>query len=244
MANESIPLRTYRINPRKSRIELSGDVARLVLPGYFGRRTWSVPVGQMGVVDLTSMPVSDTSEEDVYRDAVRIPYFFTTGPATAPTTLLLFEHPQRVPPLRAVAALAPNTSLPFGYFESRSERGAYVDGVLLRAADPAGAAARLVSAGAAPVQDPGTWLREHRERVIDPVERETLLRHRRTSLRLARTSTALHYVTVLGAAALLSRTDIPGIAWALPVVGGGLTYLLRRLARREPRSSGLRTEEG
>lgn len=105
MPSDTIRLRNYRLTPRKACIELVGDAAALVLPGYFGRRRWAVTLSDLAVVDLTAPNLAADVEEDVFRDDLAIPYFFTTGPVTTPTTLLLFATPQRVPPLRMSAEI-------------------------------------------------------------------------------------------------------------------------------------------
>ena len=118
-----IPLKTYRVSPRKARIELEGGAAELFLPTYFGRRRLHVPLNGLAVCDLTSPLIVDSPADDVFRQPIALPYLFTTGPATAPTLLLLFAERQRVPPLRVVAAWAPNVDLPFGWTSSRSSQG-------------------------------------------------------------------------------------------------------------------------
>lgn len=230
MANNTIPLSAYRVHVRKARIEIVAGTADLILPGYFGRRRWSVPLSAVGVADLTSSTLTDSAGGEVFRGGVDIPYLFTTGPVFAATTLLLFKRPQRVPPLTFVAACAPNTDLPFGYLESRSANGAQLDGVLLRAVSPCDAAEHLIRAGAQQVTDPADFLRRHRDVVDDPVEREAILQQVRVSVRLARASTVLVYATLLGSAYALSRPDADPIVWAIPALGGGLGILFRRMA--------------
>lgn len=234
VSSETIRLRNYRFNPRKARIEVEGDAAALVLPAYFGRHPWRVQFADLAVVDLTSPMLAPDAGEEVFRDGIAIPYFFTTGPVTAPTTLLLFRTPQRVPPLRAVAAWAPNIDLPFGYRESRSQRGAFIDGALLRAEDPPSAAERLVMVGAERVHDPAEWLRGHRDAVTDPVEREHVLAHGRRSLWLSRASSGLLFASLLGAGALNTRDGVTAAVWSLPVLGLALGWLMRHLAKQPP----------
>ncbi len=234
MSSDRIRLRNYRLTPRKARIELVGDAAVLVLPGYFGRRRWGVKLSDLAVVDLTAPNLAADVEEDVFRDDLTIPYFFTTGPVTAPTTLLLFDTPQRVPPLRISAAWVPNMDLPFGYRESRSERGALLDGALLRAEDPSSAADRLVLAGARRVHDPAGWLRANRDVVTDPVEREQILAHGQRSVWLARASNGLVFASLIGASALNTREDVAAVLLSFPVLGVGVGLLLRRMAKQPP----------
>lgn len=45
------------------------------------------------------------TDEVVFVVPLLVPYLFTTGPLTDPTTALVFKTPQRVPPIRAAAAI-------------------------------------------------------------------------------------------------------------------------------------------
>ena len=110
------------------------------------------------------------------RDPVRLPYLFTTGPSARPTTGIVFKQPQRVPPIRALAAWAPNTDIPVGVFDSRSKRGAYLDGALLRFEEPAAAEAILLRAGATSAGDLTAWFERYRTVVSDPRQRAEIVR--------------------------------------------------------------------
>ncbi len=190
-------LKTYRLSPRKSTVWVDSNSAALYLPTYFGRRRWAVPLGELGVLDLT-VEQWDAGEEDVlFASGLLVPYFFTTGPATTPTTALLFKQPQRVPPIRALAAWAPNTDVPVGVLESRSGHGADLDGVLLRFEEPAEARDVLVGWGAEPVVDELAWLKRHRRTVEDPDERAKLRRRDRNITWLGRSSTLLIALALL-----------------------------------------------
>ncbi|MBW3630226.1 MAG: hypothetical protein KY464_13120 [Gemmatimonadetes bacterium] len=68
MPSDTIRLRNYRLTPRKARIELVGDAAVLVLPGYFGRRRWGVKLSDLAVVDLTAPNLAADVEEPVAAD--------------------------------------------------------------------------------------------------------------------------------------------------------------------------------
>lgn len=231
MATGPVMLRNYRYAPRKARVEIRGDELELFLPPYFGRRRWSVPIGNTAVTDLTS--VQDTSSrEDLYPDGISIPYFFTAGPATSPTILLLFRQPTRVPPLRALTAYAPNVDLPFGYFQTRSAKGAFVDGPLLRAVDPPSAAQQLVAAGVERVDDPSRWLRSHRRTLTDPGERAQLFSQIRATTRLSRVAAALFYGPLLVGPWALSRPSTPWWISALLVLVLAVGLLFRFLARQ------------
>lgn len=177
---DSVALRVWRLAPRKARLDIRGSVVSLYLPTYFGRRRWELNADQVAVADLEQLvdTGSDggTEPDVVYRSPVTVPYLFTTGPYTSPNLLILFASRSRVPPLRLLPVIAPNVELPFGFWSSRSESGDLADGVMLRAVDPAAAVDRLVAAGAVRTDDSDTWLVEHRDLVIDPDEREQLMR--------------------------------------------------------------------
>jgi hypothetical protein len=237
--SDTIPLRTYRLNPRKSRIDLRGDRLSMYLPGFFGKSRWDMTAPDVAVCDLQTLP-RDGEDEDpgefFFEGGVRLPYFFTTGPVTAPTLALLFRTPQRVPPLRFVASAASNVDLPFGYRSSRSKEGATVDGALLRATDSAAALDRLRRAGAEVTTDPTLWLAEHRALVTDPAQREALVAE---DARYARLSTLSNGGFVGGLVALIAADKVAGVlATSLYVLGGvGLlvaaaTRLLGRLQAR------------
>lgn len=168
MSRGSIPLRTYRLTPRKARVELDNGQVHFHLPSYFGRRRLSVPSTECGVSDLEAQHQSWVEQEEwVYPDGSGIPYFFTTGPLTSPKLAVLFRSRQRVPPLRLLAAAAPNIDLPFGCFSSR--RGAaHVDGMLLRAVDSTSGTEARVNYGCERVLDIDGFLAAHRQMERDP----------------------------------------------------------------------------
>lgn len=160
----SVELRAYRWTRRRPSISVDGDDLVLRLPSYFGRHVWRVPAGDVVVADPSDF---DDDTEVVFDPPLAIPYLFTTGPATKPTAVLLFRGPQRVPPVRLVTAIAPNADLPFGYWQARSDGGAFIDGVLVRTAVDDGAAS-LSALGIERVTRPLDWLRAHRVTVQAP----------------------------------------------------------------------------
>lgn len=141
---------------RKPRIEVADGTVDVVLPSYFAKRRWCVRAEECAVTDLsTLLPVPRHSKrppgsDAVFAMAVALPYFFTTAPISAPNLLIQFRQPQRVPALTWVAALAPNVDLPFSRRQSRSAAGAWLNGLLVRAVDPAEAVRILVAAGVEP----------------------------------------------------------------------------------------------
>ncbi|MBO2460185.1 hypothetical protein [Actinomadura violacea] len=228
-----VRLRTYRL-ARGAYLRGTGGELALRLPAYFGRRPWRVPMSEVGVVDLTSPRTALQKAGDVHAEPVVAPYLSTTGPLTRPTTLLLFTTPQRVPPLRLLAAIAPNSPLPFGYRASRSAEGGRLDGVLLRAADPGDAADRLVAAGAQRVDDPALWLREHRKRVTDPVRADAIALSEKRA-RATGTAAAALLILTLVTVQWASDHDGPNWLWLIAAIAGTTTAALTLLATRAQR---------
>lgn len=169
-----LPLKVYRIVPRKPYVDIDRRTAVLRLPGYFGRHRWTVPTSEIGVVDLASYDTESEVATDYVAGGLLLPYLFTTGPYTKPTTALVFRTPQRVPPVRLAAAMASNTSVGVGFFESRSKTGGTLDGVALRFADGAAAASALEAEGVERVTDVDAWFRAHR-RIASPAEKQEAL---------------------------------------------------------------------
>lgn len=227
-----IPLQIYRISPRKARIELQDDAVGLFLPSYFGRRRFEIPISGLTVCDLTSPLTSDLPTEDVFMHDISIPYLFTTGPLTMPTLLLLFSSPLRVPPLRMLTAIAPNTELPFGWKESRSKRGAFVDGVLLRAPNTSQAACQLIEVGAHKIDDPSRWLHENRERIVDPVEPQWVVADIRRRNRLVRGTLGTLYASVFAFAVLAGREQPPLVVLVVLVIVAVASIVINRVTAR------------
>jgi hypothetical protein len=196
-------------------------------------------MGDVNVVDLTSPQTVVQPNEDVYAHPVSIPYLFTTARNTRPTTMLLFTTPQRVPPLRPFVMFASNLALPFSYRDSRSSAGAWVDGLLLRAADPSDAAARLVMAGAREVNDPVAWLRAHREVVTDPAQAAAVISSTERTIRTGRirsVAVTLLLLTLFAARWVLDH-DAPTWLWPVLVVTGVSSVVLWLIAPRAARST-------
>jgi hypothetical protein len=161
-----IVLRYYRLFARTPYIEVAAGVASFRVPSVFGgRRWWHVPISEIGVVD-NSLSVHDPGEPGwVFVDTIALPFLATTSSSSAPNLRLLFRHPQRIPPVRLLSAF--NTSLP--YRRSRSAAGFAVDGVLLRAQDPAAAVTIFANAGAERVAAAPAFLARYRQTTTDPV---------------------------------------------------------------------------
>jgi hypothetical protein len=177
-----IPLQAFRFNWRKSCIKTDGTGVLVYLPAYFSR-LWVLDGAQLGVVDLTRTSEPSTNSATTEPDAVylrclrpsTIPSVSTTTwLARRPNLLLLFTAPYRVPPVRRAAVWAGSSSSTPRYFESRfayrtsrTTSGLSLDGVLLRAIDPAAAVHRLQQTGARQTDDPNAWLGEHRNVITD-----------------------------------------------------------------------------
>ncbi|WP_241842487.1 hypothetical protein [Pseudofrankia sp. BMG5.36] len=229
-------MKAYWFVIRKPRVVCDGGAVRMMLPGYFGGRAWAIPARHVAVQDLSATPPAEGAQEPqpVLARELAVPYLFTTGPMTRPNLLLMFTEPQRVPPLRLDAALAPNTDLPFGYRSTRSEKGARVDGVLLRADNPAALRQSVLTAGGSSLDDPVGWLYEHREVVADVMEQASLARRRRVGRCIQLAAMILFVATSIGVPRLVAD-DGPWwpVFLLLAVLAGlfGLGAFGRRLAR-------------
>lgn len=160
-----VPLRHYRLVSRQPYVELDGPVIRLRLPGIFGgRKVWNLNAADVAVVDTEPSNSDDSGDDWVFEEPVNIPYAATTSSNVEPNLELLFKTPQRIPPLRFLGAQT--VGLP--YFKSRSAAGIQIDGLDLRAEDPAAAVETLAAAGVERVDRTAAWLRRHRRVTQDP----------------------------------------------------------------------------
>jgi hypothetical protein len=166
LSTSRIVLRYYRLFARTPYIEVAGGVASLRIPSVFGgRRRWNVPISEIGLVDNSlAVEGADNDPGWVFVDPILTPYLATTTSSTPPNLALAFRHPQRIPPVRRFSAY--NLGLP--YRRSRSADGVALDGVMLRAQDPAVAMATLSNAGAERVGAVVRWLARYRETTSDP----------------------------------------------------------------------------
>lgn len=223
----TFPLRTYRLAPRKAHIAVGPGEVSLFVPGFFGRRRWTLRPTDVAAVDLTAI---ETEDGVIVPEGVVAPYLPTTSPMTDPTLMLLFKTPQRVPPIRLSIAFAPNVDVPFGYLRSRSEEGEYADGVLLRAPNAAQAVRTLVAAGADSVIQPAAWISARRPRLGDSTLKEGIRRTRW----LRRVGNAL---MVAGWAGAVFGEGIADWLWAVALATFALGLATVFVARRlEPRA--------
>jgi hypothetical protein len=222
-----VPLHRHRRSSRPGAVEVDGSVVEVRLPRMFGAsRTWRLPLARVGVVlpDCVDEPAQDPRRAFV--DPVTVPYLTAGPPIAAPNLVLLFAGPERLPPITWRSAL--NVFLP-GH-ASRSAAGAWVDGVALRAEDPARAVATLVRAGVQQVATPTRWLAEQRRTSTDPA----LVGRARAAERRARAGPALStalFVAFLATAAW-ARSSHSGWAVVGFAVEVGLAVVLPGVLRR------------
>jgi hypothetical protein len=176
----AILLRAYWYTLRWPRLETGSGQLRLTAPIFFGRRALATPLEQVAAVAPGALPALPRFDDGVFAEGMSIPYLYTAFSTLerprrppAPNLMLVFARPVRVPPLRASAAESEFVRLPFGYFSSRSARGATVDGVLLAARDPEDAMSRIAGAGIEVVDDWREWLRRHPRDGTELGRRET-----------------------------------------------------------------------
>ena len=200
---------------RRSHVACVAGTVDIEVPRWLGTAGMQVKADEVGVADLSA--VGWGSGSDVFRDRLALPYLATRTRSTEPNLVLLFRHPQR---------------LPAGASGRIGSREGFVDGLVLRAADPAGAVALLSEGGAIGVGDPSRFLRQHREVVVDPDERAKLLHGDNAGSRLRQGSTVLFYVALFLITWLLASGDQPPIRWVAPTVAIVLAAVLRWLARR------------
>jgi hypothetical protein len=191
-----VPLRHYRLFSRASSLEVGDGTLVLRLPGVFGaNRPWRVPLADVAVVDqrhITEVD-DDLHRGRVFVDPVTMPYLATTTASFAPNLQLLFREPVRMPAVRLIGAL--NLMLPFR--ASRSARGAWVDGIGVRARDPRSAIESLAASGVERIISPVLWLTDHRPTSTDPSLVETVQAQERRTRRVRAAVAAMFPVFVV-----------------------------------------------
>ncbi len=233
-ALDRIPLKTWRLSPRKAVIDVLPEGLSFYLPSFFGSRRFTVSRADVVVQRLDAFTALGENDQDVFfQDEVRTAYFPTTSSSAAPNLALAFARPVRVPRLRLIMALSDNVDLPFGWRESRSDKGAHLDGVALRVADPGRAIEQLRAAGVRVVDDVDTWLAQHRELETDPATLEELREDMAAGQRAQRWGWLfVPGALLLGVARFTEdlRFAAPGVV--LTALGFGAPYVTMRLARR------------
>lgn len=235
-----VPLRAFRLNPRKAHMDVLPGQINLFLPAYFGRRLVELPtVGAAFAIDDKHTQSDDdvgllTDDEDVFFEKpIVVPYFPTASVVRGPNAMIMLPRPARMPSLRRAMMFNQNVSLPFGYRQSRSDEGVWLDGVELAVADPTAARSALLQAGLVEEKFPTKYFAAHRELEHDPGEIASIQGDVASARRFGRVNGIL---SVLGFAFLVParithdfRLAIPGFA-AL-----GIQFLLplvHRLTRR------------
>lgn len=215
-----VPLRAFRLNPRKAHLDLLPTQISLFLPFYFGRRRLEFPLaGAAFAIDGLPTPVDQLHEpeddEVFFHEAIVIPYFPTASVVRGPNTTILLPEPQRMAPLRRAIMLNQNVDLPFGYRQSHSDKGVWLDGVELAVADPASARLALMNAGLTEA-DPSHWLAAHRELEQDTDEREAIradVAHARRFIGIGTLLGGITFISLVGARVTDDfRLAIPGLA--------------------------------
>ena len=169
-AVDRIPLKAFRLAPRKPFIDVLPGQLSLFLPSFFGRHRLTVPIAETALtpLDEESEEAWEEIDDTYFKEPLVIADLPTAAAFVDGDLLLTFRRPVRVPALRWIMAMANNVDLPFGWFSTRSAEGARVDGVRLRALDLDDAVQRLARAGVTVVQNPGPWLAALRRVETDP----------------------------------------------------------------------------
>ncbi|MDT7538417.1 MAG: hypothetical protein QOI82_2002 [Actinomycetota bacterium] len=212
---------------RRSAIELtrSGEV-RIRAPGFFGSHRLVVSATEVAVEaleDPLSYQHSEATDDDFYfEEPIVLLDLPTKTQIAAPNLVLGFAQPVRVPPVRLILAL--QNPFPFSWRASRSTKGVYADGVILRSRSPREAASALESAGATRVPDLVTWLAARRRLVTDPVRIAQLAAEDAQLVRRSR----LAFWAWLSAGALLLVAKVTETWWTfgLAFASVGLGFLL------------------
>ena len=213
----TIPLRAFPLVPRKPELRAEGGVLTFRLPGWFGSTTFSTPLSNVAVAALDA--AEDMGPDVVLAEPLVIPYVYTSSATKPPNIGLAFAEPVALPAFRLLVRQQANELAPKRPAREGRPAGRYVDGMVLRAVDPAAAVAALAEAGAVPVSNPTAWLVERRELVTDPVLAADIERREERSVRW---ENALFAVGAAGFATLVA-----GGAWLGDGVmaAGGVTML-------------------
>lgn len=233
-----IPLKAFRLSPRKARIDVLPDGLSIYLPTYFGAHRLVVPRRGTVATFLDGPETESSIADDVfYKDEVRVAYFPTASQVKDGNLLLSCVEPVRVPPLRAFIAWFGQVDLPFTRRETRSEEDVRLDAVSVRVASPSQARQVLSRAGVPETADPDRWMVEHREIETDP----EIVRELQREMAVEEHASRWSLVAFFGSTALLVAARVTddfrlavggfvllGGAWVLP-------WVVTRLGRRDRR---------
>ncbi len=188
----------------------------------FGNRTVFVPRGNVCVVLPEVSPADDSGDGWVFVEGLNVATIDALSWGS-PDLVLLFPQPVVLPRLAWQYFLG--STLDF-------KGGAAVDGMALRARDPATALRALVTAGFPTTDTPTRWLREHRATTGDP----GAIRAAAAEVRRTRWSARFLLLALLAVAVgiwfcpwLDPDTTRPGVVAGLCVGAGGL---IRQLLTR------------
>jgi hypothetical protein len=219
---EILALRRHWFALQSASVEVDGTELGLRVRSIFGvQRLWQLPLDVVGVVLRGQVDEPGGSDAEAFVDPLTIRYLATATPLAGPNVVLLFDRPQRLPPMTVRGGLA--RFLPWR--ASGSSEGAWVDGVGLRARDPVRTAAALVRAGAEPVSAPTRWMAARRATSGDPalVARSRAAERRvgwapwlSTALMAAFIATAAWTLSGAGSWGLLASAGLLGLAVLLP----------------------------
>ena len=213
---------------RPSYLLPDGDTLRICIPRALGSKPWSLPIADLGVVNLANAPerASGQDEPVVLRSPLDVPYVATRSEFGAPNVALLFRSALRAPRL-------PRHGFgePLPRRESRSRGGLWLDGLQVEAVQPVEAVVALLAAGAERVLEPEEWLVARRPVVRDPLTLERVRAQRRVQ-RWEATAflTSVAMLIAMRVVAVWSAATWTAVVAVLSVLVMGLTSL--DLARR------------
>jgi hypothetical protein len=236
----SIPLKTWRLSPRKARIDVLPDELSVYLPAFFGPTPLSLP-RKGTVVEYLDHAGPDVEGPDVwFKDPVRSAYFPTGSVMVDPDLVLALTTPAKVPPLRRTMAMSNNVDLPFTRAETTSAEGVTIDAVALRVADLAQARHELAAAGIAETSDSAAWMVAHRELETDP---DVVAELKEDEAVFDKANRIGMWLTVPGVVLLGVARFTDGLALAVPgfvLLGLGFVvpWVMARLRTRKARSEG------
>lgn len=213
---------------RPSYLLPDGDMLRICIPRALGSKPWSLPIADVGVVNLANVdePAADQDEPAVLRSPLDVPYVATRSELAAPNVALLFRSTLRVPQLPR-----------FGFGEplprraSRSRGGLWLDGLQVEAVQPVEAVITLLAAGAERVLEPVEWLVARRPVVREPITPSRVTAHQRVqrweALALLISVATLIAMRVVAVWSTATWTAVVAVLSVI-VMGGTVVDLARR----------------
>jgi len=217
---EVLDLCRRRLARRGATVEVEPGLLGLRVPSVFGpEQVWRLHLDGVGVVDPTQLDEPRAGGGQAFVDPLTIPYLATATAWSEPNLVLLFDRPRRLAPVTLRGAVGGALGVGLHGRPSRSGQGLWVDGVRLRAPDPAAMSASLVRAGAQRVTGPTQWMAERRPRATEP---RAVARARAAERRLAWApwlSTLLLLAFVASTFRAAAAAGAGGGRW-LPLLGG------------------------